>query len=65
MVGYKPRAGERLSGLSTAHTGLGIARGILGGPGQVMGRFRRPQAQVLEQKFLVKAGSAKMASIDS
>lgn len=29
-LGYHPHAGERLPGMSTAHTGLGLARGALG-----------------------------------
>lgn len=63
-VGYKVKAGERLSGVNPGETGLGLARGLLRGPGQVMGRFRRTPPQVVEQKFLVKAGSAKMASVN-
>ena len=62
LIGYRPRAGERLSGMNPGLSGLGIARGVLGGPGTVMGRFRRKAPIVAENKFLVSAGPVKLAS---
>ncbi|KAK1925756.1 ribosomal protein L17 [Papiliotrema laurentii] len=60
--GYAPKAGERLSGTSTKHSALSLARGMLRGPGNVMGRFKREPLQPIQNQFLKRAGPVKMAS---
>jgi hypothetical protein len=61
---YKPKAGERLPGMSIHQTGLGIAKNILRS-GLVMGRGKRKPLEPLVHKFLKKAGTVQMASLNA